>query len=249
MKTSGVSVFLVLIVAVMPSQAFAESSFPHDGATLTYAMTTTGHGSPGSIVAVANDSFRFSKSGDGWNVTETVVGKITCSSSSATLSVKYSTQSDFMGQNAAATNNPNILIQVSYVVEGRMVASTSIGPNVPAAYSATCNFGGNNEASISGGTPALYASAFKFYVFIYIQPAGVAQGSSVPVSIMAATISGTQTIQALGKSWTALVGTIPGLITGTMYWEKNSGILLLEKDTSGMQTDQMQLTKSPDLAL
>jgi hypothetical protein len=65
---------------------------------------------------------------------------------------------------------------------------------------------------------------------------------------MAATISGTQTVQVLGKSWTALVGTIPGLISGTMYWESNSGILLLEKSTSGVQTEQMQLIQSLDLA-
>ena len=244
---AAIAVVSLVIVAATPSQVFADSSFPHDGATLTYSVTTTGQGSPGSIVAVANDSYKFSKLGDGWNVTETLTGKITCSPSSATLSVKYQTTSDIMGQNATATNNPNILIQVSYVVKDRIVESTSIGPNVPAAYMATCNFGGNNVASIAGGTAALYAFGFKFYVFIYIQAAGVAQGSSVPVSIMAATISGTQNLQVLGKSRTALVGTMSGFISGTMYWDSSSGILLLEKSTSGMQTEQMQLTASPDL--
>jgi hypothetical protein len=241
-------VFLVLIVAVIPSQVFADKSFPHDGATLTYALTTTGQAAAGSILAFANDSYEFSTLGDGWNVTETFTGKITCSPSSATLSVKYQTTSDIMGQNAAASNNPNIRIQVSYVVKDRIVESTSIGPNVPADYIATCNFGGNNIASIAGGTAALYAFGFKFYVFIYIQPAGIGLGSTVPVSIMAATISGTQNLQVAGESRAALVGTLSGFATGNMYWDSTSGILLLAKLTSVTQTDQMQLVESPGLA-
>jgi len=236
----------------VPSHVFAGNSFPHDGATLTYSITTTDQTTSGSIVAIANDSYKFSALGDGWNVTETLTGKITCSPSSATLSVKYQTTSDIMGQNATATNNPNILIEVSYVVNDRMIESTPIGPNVPAAYMATCNFGENNglpiTASIAGGTGAIDAAPFKYYVPVYIQPAGVAQGSSVPVSIMTATISGTQTVQALGKSWTAFVGTMSGFGGGTMYWESNSGILLSAKLSSPVQTDQWQLIESSDLA-
>lgn len=252
MKTIGLLVFLVLAIAIMPNCVFGGNSFPHDGATLTYAITTTDQTASGSIVAVANDSYKFSALGDGWNVTETLTGKITCSPSSGTLSVKYQTTSDIMGQNATATNNPNILIQVSYVVNDRMIESTAIGPNVPAAYMATCNFGENNglpiTADIAGGTAAIDAAGFKYYVPVYIQTAGLAQGSSVPVSIMTATISGTQTVQALGKSWNALVGTMSGFDTGTMYWDSTSGILLSAKLTSIAQTDQMQLIESPDLA-
>jgi hypothetical protein len=252
LRVIGLLVFLVLAIAVMPSHVSAAISFPHDGAKLTYLVTEMGNSSFGSIAAVTNDTYFFSKLGDSWNVTEILVGKISCSPNTGTLTVKYGTLSDIMGLNATALRSPNIFIQVSYIIKDRMVLSTPIGTNVPASYEATCNFGGIKEVLTGGGTPAPYASAFKYYVFTYIQPEGVSKGSTIPVAIMQATISGTQTVQALGRSWTALVGTIPGLISGTIYWESNSGILLLEKSTTGMgagmQTEQMQLIESSDLA-
>ena len=248
LKAVGLLVFLAIVLAIMPSHVSAGMSFPHDGAKLTYQIIEMDNSSFGSISAVTNDTYFFSKLGDSWNVTETLTGKIACSPSTGTLTIKYGTTSDIMGQNATALKSSNISIQVSYIVKDRMVLSTPIGPNVPASYEATCNFGGINQVFTSGGTPAVDASAFKYYVLTYIQPAGVSPGSSVPVSIMTATITGTQNVQVLGKSRTAFVGTISGLLSGIMYWDSSSGILLLAKSTIGDMTEQVQLVQSSDLA-
>jgi hypothetical protein len=248
LKVLGLLAFMILGMAVVPSHVSARISFPHDGARLEYAITDMSNSSFGSIAAVANDSYTFSKLGDSWNVTEILVGRIACSPTAATLSVKYGTTSDIFGQKASVSSSPNIFIQASYIINDRIIVSTSIGPKAPASYYATCTFREGNKISIAGGTVALYASTFKYYVFTYIDPTGVTQGTSVPVSIVTATISGTQPIQALGKSRTALVGTISGFVSATMYWEISSGILLLEKSTSTLQTEQMQLIQNPDLA-
>jgi len=126
--------------------------------------------------------------------------------------------------------------------------STPIGPNVPGIYFATCLLGGGNKISITGGTVALYTS-LRYYVFTYIQSTGLTPGCSMHVAITTATISGTQEIQALGEPRTALVGTISGFVSATMYWDSSTGILLLEKSASSLQTEQMQLIQSPDLVL
>jgi hypothetical protein len=248
LKTIGLLVFLVLVVAIVPSHVSADISFPYEGAKLTYTIIDLANSSLGSIAAVANDSYTFSKLGDSWNVTERLVGKITCSPGTATLNVKYGTISDMMALKAAVSSSPNIVIQVSYITKDRLIVSTPIGPNVPAIYFATCNLGGGNKISIAGGTVALYTS-LRYYTFTYIQPTEVTPGCSIPVAITTATISGTQDIQALGNPRAALVGTISGFVFATMYWDSSSGILLLEKSASSLQTEQMQLIQSPDLVL
>lgn len=248
MKTVALLWLIILAIVVVPSHVSAGTSFPHDDARLVYAVTDMANSTLGSIAAVANDSYTFSTLGDSWNVTESLVGRIACDPSTATLSVKYGTLSDIFGQKGLPSISPNISLHVSYIIQNRMIVSTPIGPNVPAAYYATCTFQKDGRISIAGGTAALYAYVFKYYVFTFIDPMGVSQGTQVPVSIVTATICGTRAMQALGKSLTALVGTISGFAAATLYWDSSTGILLWEKSTSSLETEQMQLIQCSDLA-
>jgi hypothetical protein len=244
MKISGALMLLVLALMATPSQVFAGITFPQNGSSLTYASFVTAKTAQGNITAASTDSYSFQQTGNQWNVTETITGKITCSPPAAQLSVRFLTTSDIMGANSIVSNDPNVVIKVSYVVQDRVVQSTPIGSNVPAGYSAKCTVGGSDVASISQATPALYASGFRYYVLFYVQPTGVAAGSSVPVAIMSSTISGVQNVTVLNTSRPALVGTITGIIGGTLYWDRDSGILLLEESTSSTQSDRMLLTYS-----
>jgi hypothetical protein len=219
-------------------------TFPQNGSTLTYATLTTAQTLQGNITATSTDSYNFQQIGTQWNVTEMITGKIICSPPAAQLSVRFRTTSDLMGTNSIVSNDPNIDIKVSYVVQDRVVESTPIGSNVPAGYSAKCTLGGNDVASISQATPALYASGFRYYVLFYIQTAGVNVGSSVPVAIMTSTISGIQNVTVLNTSRPALAGTLTGIISGRLYWDRNSGILLLEESNSGTQSERMSLISS-----
>ncbi len=244
MKISSASMLLVLALVATPSQVFASMTFPQNGSSLTYASFVTSKTSQGNITAASTDSYSFQQTGSQWNVTERITGKITCSPQAAQLSVRFRTTSDIMGANSIVSNDPNIDIKVSYVVQDRVVESTPIGSNVPAGYSAECTVGGIDVAAVSQATPALYVSGFRYYVLLYIQTAGVAVGSSVPVAIMTSTISGIQNVIVLNTSRPAFVGTITGITSGSLYWDRDSGILLSEESTSSTQSERMLLTYS-----
>jgi len=243
-KAISLFVFLVLVLAAASSQVSADVTFPQNGSTLTYAILTTAKTSQGNITAASTDSYSFQQIGNQWNVTETISGKITCSPPAAQLSVRFHTTSDIMGANSSVSSAPNIEIKVSYLIQDRMVKSTLIGPNVPAGYSAKCTLGGNDVGSVDQATGALYASSLRYYVLFYIQTIGVTEGTLVPVSLLTATISGTQNVAVSNTSRPALVGTLTGLISGSLYWDKDSGILLLAESTSGAESEKMLLINS-----
>jgi hypothetical protein len=247
-KASSVLVFLVLALAAAPSQVSADITFPQNESTLTYATFMTAGTSQGNVTAVSTDSYSFQQIGNQWNVTETITGKITCFPPAAHLSVRFGTTSDFMGANSSVSTDPNILIKVSYMIQNRTIESTPIGPNVAAGYSAKCTLEGNDLASVflSQGTPALYASPFiRYYVLFYIQTAGVTVGSSVPVAILTSTITGIQNVTVLNTSRPALVGTVTGIISGMLYWDMHSGILLMEESKTGStESERMLLIQS-----
>ena len=244
MRACRVLMFFVLALAASPSQVAAEVPFPQNGSTLTYAVFDSAATSQGNITVASVDSYSFQQIGNQWNVTETIKGKITCTPNTAQLSVRFRTTSDIMGTNSIVSNDPNINIMVSYVVQDRVVESTSIGSNTPAGYSAECTLAGSAIASLSQATPALYTSGFRYYVIFYIQASGLGVGSSVPVAIMTSTISGTQNVLVLNTSRFALVGTLAGMISGVLYWDRASGILLVEESTSGTQSERISLTQS-----
>lgn len=237
-------VFFVLALAAAAGRVSADMAFPQNGSTLTYALLTTAKTSQGNITAASTDSFSFQQMGSQWNVTETITGKITCPSPAAQLSVRFHTISDIMGVNSTVSTDPNIEIRVSYVIQDRIVKSTPIGPNVPAGYSAKCTLGGIDLGSIDQDTEALFPGTLRYYVLFYIQTAGVTQGSLVPVSLLTATISGTQNVTVLNTSRPALVGTLTGFFSGSLYWDRDSGILLLMESTSPVQSDRMLLINS-----
>ena len=237
-------VFVVLALAAAPSQVSVDLSFPQNGATLSYAYVTTAKTPQGNITATSTDSYVLQQMGSQWNVTETITGKISCPSPAAQLSVRFHTISDIMGVNSTVSTVPNIEIRVSYVVQDRIVKSTPIGPNMPAGYSAKCTLGGIDLGSIDQDTEALYPGTLRYYVLFYIQTAGVTQESLVPVSLLTATISGTQNVTVLDTSRSALVGTLTGFISGSLYWDRDSGILLLMESTSPTQSDRMLLINS-----
>jgi len=243
-KTSSVLVFLVLALAAAPSQVSADITFPQNESTLTYATFITAGTSQGNVTAATTDSYNFQQIGNQWNVTETITGKISCFPPGAQLSVRFLTTSDLMGANSIVSNDPNIGIKVSYMVQDRVVESTPIASNVPAGYSAKCTLRGDDLASVSQATPPLYAYSFRYYVLFYIQTTGVTEGSSVHVAIMTLTISGIQNVTVLNTSRPALVGTVTGIISGMLYWDRYSGILLLEESTSSTQSERMLLTYS-----
>jgi hypothetical protein len=245
MKASSLLVLVVLALGltIAPSRVSADVTFPQDGSALTYATLITAKSPQGNITAASIDSYSFQQISNRWNVTETITAQISCYPPAARLSVRFRTTSDFMGANSSVSTDPNILIKVSYMIQNRTIESTPIGPNVAAGYSAKCSLGGNDIASVGQETPALYASPFiRYYVFFYIQTTGVSKGSSVPVTIMTFTITGIQNV--MNTSRPALVGTFTGLINGTLYWDRFSGILLLGESTSGVQSERMLLTYS-----
>jgi hypothetical protein len=244
MKVNVPSLLLVLVVLAAPGQVSADVTFPQNGSSLTYTALATAQTSQGNISATSSDSYSFQQAGTQWNVTETITGKITCFPPTAQLSVRFLTTADIMGVQSTVSNDPSIDIKVSYLVRDRVVESTPIGSSVPAGYSAKCTLGGNDVASVSQATPALYASGFRYYVLFYIQPTGITVGSSVPVAIMTSTISGVQNVTVLNTPRPALVGTLTGIISGTLYWDRDSGILLLGQSTSSSQSDRMALTYS-----
>jgi hypothetical protein len=237
-------VFVVLALAATASRVSADMAFPQSGATLTYAYLTTSKTSQGNITATSTDSYSFQQIGNQWNVTETLAGKITCSTSTAQLSVRFHKISDIMGANSSVSTDPNIDIRVSYVIQDRIVRSTPIGPNAPVGYSAKCTLGGNDFGVINVDTEAVLAGTLRYYVLFYIQTARVTQGSLVPVSLLTATISGTKNVTVLNTSRPALVGTLTGFISGSLYWDRDSGILLLAETTSAVQSDRMLLINS-----
>jgi hypothetical protein len=239
-----VFVFLILALAVAPSRVSADLAFPQSGSILTYSTITTAKTSQGSVTADSTDSYSFQQVGSQWNVTETITGKIVCSPSGAQVSVQFHTTSDIMGATVAVSTSPNIKIRVSYMMENRIVKSTLIGPNVPAGYSAKCTLGGVDLGSVGQDTGALYASSLRYYVLFYIQTAGVTKGSVVPVSLLTATISGTQNVTVLNTSRPALVGALTGLISGSLYWDRDSGILLLAESTSSVESERILLVNS-----
>ena len=247
MTTRPICVLIFLIVCVLvaaPTQVSASETFPQNGSVLAYLTSVGARASQGNITATLTDSYSFLQMGDQWNVTEILSGKIACFPSTASLSVRFLTTSDVMGAKAIVSNDPNIDIRVSYVLRDRVVESTPIGPNVPIGFSAKCTAGGVDIGPISEATPALYASGFQYYVLFYIQPSGLGVGSSVPVAIMTSTISGTQTLVVFNTSRLALVGTVAGMMSGVLYWDRESGILLLEESTSNTQYESMTLISS-----
>lgn len=244
-RVTGVLTFLVVCtLLVTTTQVSAIDTFRENGSALVYSTSISAKTSQENITAALTDSYSFLQIGDQWNVTETLTGKIICSPSTARLSVRFRTPSDIMGTNSTVSNDPNIGIKVSYVVQDRVVQSTPIGPNVPIGFSAKCTSSGVDIGPISQATPALYASSFRYYVLFYIEPSGLGVGSSVPVAIMTSTISGTQTLVVLNTPRLALVGTLTGVISGIMYWDRESGILLLEESTSSTQSESMMLISS-----
>jgi hypothetical protein len=234
---------LVLILVTMPSQATADTAFPQNGSTLTYSLLTTAKTSQGNITAASTDSYTLQQVGNQWNVTETLSGKITCSPSAAQLNVKFHTRSDIMGINSSVSTDPNIEIPVSYVIQDRLIISTPISPNAPVGFTAKCSLGGTDVGTINQDTGAVLAGSMPGYVWFYIETAGVTQGSAVPISTVTATISGMQNVTVMSTSRPALVGTISGFISGSFYWDRDTGILLLE-ETTGLQSDRMQLVSS-----
>jgi hypothetical protein len=244
-KASSVLVFLVLALAAAPSQVSADITFPQNESTLTYATFITAGTSQGNVTATSTDSYSFQQIGNQWNVTETITGKINCFPPGAQLSIRFRTTSDLMGANSTVSNDPNISIRVSYMMQDRVVESTPIGSNVPAGYFAKCTLEGNDLASVTQGTPALYAYAFRYYVLFYIQTAGVTVGSSVSVAILTSTITGIQNVTVLTTSRPALVGTVTGIISGMLYWDRYSGILLMEESKTGStESERMLLIQS-----
>ncbi len=247
MKVSWLSVILVLALtlAIAPSRVSAETPFPQNGSTLTYSVFMTAKSSQGNITATSTDSYSFQQIGNEWNVTETVIGKISCHPPTADLSVRYRTISDIFGVNSSVSSDPNILIKVSYMVQNRTIVSTPIGPNVAAGYFAKCSLGGKDIASVGQATPALYVSPFiRYYVMFHIQTAGVGVGTLVPVGILPSTITAIESVAVMNTSRPALVGTITGIISGRIYWDQESGILLLEESTNGIQSERMLLSYS-----
>ena len=160
------------------------------------------------------------------------------------MSVRFHTTSDIMGANSTVSSDPNIEIKVSYLIQDRIVKSTPIGPNVPVGYSAKCTLGGNDLGSVDQATEALYASSLRYYVLFYIQTIGITEGTLVPISLLTATISGTQNVTVLNTTRPALVGTLTGFISGSLYWDKDSGILLMSESTSSVQSDKISLINS-----
>ena len=244
-------VFLILVLAATPSPASASITFPQDGSNVTYATFTTAQTRQGNITVSSTDSYVFEQMGakwnwtePQWNVTETITGKITCSPPEAQLSVRYRTTSDIMGAHSSVSNDPNIAIKVSYMLQDRVVQSTLIGSNVPAGYSAKCTLGGNDVASVFVDTPALHAFGSRYYVLFYVQAGTVNIGGSVPVTTVTSTILGTQYVTVLNTPRLAFVGAITGFTSGVLYWDVGSGILLLEQSTAGSQSDRMRLTYS-----
>ena len=244
MKIRSALMLLVLALAAASNQVSADMAFPQNGSTLTYALLTTAKTSQGNITAASTDSYSLQQIGNQWNVTETITGKITCSPPAAQLSVRFHTTSDIMGANSAVSSDPNIEIKVSYLIQDRIVKSTPIGVNVPAGFSAKCTLGGNDLGSVGQDTGALYASSLRYYVLFYIQTIGVTEGTLVPVSLLTATISGTQNVAVLNTTRPALVGTLTGFISGSLYWDKDSGILLMSESTSSVQSDKISLINS-----
>ena len=228
----------------LPRPAGPAIRLPQNGSALTYATLTTVKTSQGNITAASTDSYSFQQIGNQWNVTETISSKITCSPPAAQLSVRFRTTSDFMGANSAVSNDPNIKLKVSYMIQDRIIKSTPVGSNVPAGYSAKCTLGGNDLGSVGQVTGALYASTLRYYVLFYIQTTGVTEGTLVPISLLTVTISGTQNVAVLNTSRLALVGTLTGLTSGSVCWDKESGILLLEESTTGTESEKMLLINS-----
>ena len=127
MKIRNALMLLVLALVATPTQVFAGIIFPQNGLSLTYASFVTAKTSQGNITAASTDSYSFQQTGNQWNVTERITGKITCFPQAAQLSVRFRTTSDIMGANSIVSNDPNIDLKVSYVVQDRVVESTPIG--------------------------------------------------------------------------------------------------------------------------
>jgi hypothetical protein len=243
-KTSILFVLLVLVVVAAPTQVSADLAFPQNGATLTYSLLSTAGTSQGNITATSTDSYSFQQIGNQWNVTEMITGKVTCFPSTAQLSVKFHTRSDIMGVNSSVSTNPNINIPVSYVIQDRIIMSSSIGPNAPVGFTAKCALGETDVGTIYQDTGAVLAGGLLTYVFFYIETAGLTKGSTVHISIMTVTISGTQNVTVMNIPRPAFVGTISGIFGGTFYWDRDSGILLLAESTANGQSDRMLLTNT-----
>lgn len=95
-RTLATLCLIVVVVSMSVVSVGASGGFPYDGASLEFWSVISVRSTNGNMTSSLSESMTFHKTGAQWNVTLLMDGEVTCTPSTANVTVKYRTKAGYL---------------------------------------------------------------------------------------------------------------------------------------------------------